>query len=62
LELFEGQDAQKLKGKRRMKEKVQKPIVESLHLNTMAISYNTHFLAYFSVKKQVTQLILMVVW
>jgi len=45
-----------------MKEKVQKTIVESLHLNTMAISYNTHFLAYFSVKKQVTQLILMVVW
>jgi hypothetical protein len=34
-----------------MKEKMQKPVVESLHLNTMAISYNTHFVAYSSVKK-----------
>jgi hypothetical protein len=42
-----------------MKEKVQRTIVESLHLSTMATSYNTHFVTYSSV---ITQLIPTAVW
>ncbi len=36
---------------------MHKAIVESLHLNTMATSYNIHFATYSNVKKQITQLI-----
>jgi len=57
LELFQSQAAWKLKGKGPKKEKMHKAIVESLHLNTMATSYNIHFATYSNVKKQITQLI-----
>jgi hypothetical protein len=39
LELSQSQDVQKLKGKGLKKEKMQRAIVESLHLNIMAVSY-----------------------
>ncbi len=41
---------------------MQKTIVESLHLSTMATNYNAHFATYFGVKNQITHLILVIVW
>jgi len=37
-------------------------IVESFHLNTMLASYHWHFVKYSKDNKQVTQLILNLVW
>jgi hypothetical protein len=44
------------------KEKYLMQLVESLHLSTMATSYNLHFVAYNTSKKHVTQLIPTIVW
>jgi hypothetical protein len=44
------------------KNKVPRKIVESLHLSTMAVSYNKHFASYNKGKKHVIQLIPFVVW
>jgi hypothetical protein len=44
------------------KNKVPRQIVESLHLSTMVASYNKHFASCNKGKKQVTQLIPIVVW
>ncbi len=43
MELSQGQGIWKLKGKEPNKEKMQRAILESLHLSTMTTSYNTHF-------------------
>jgi len=44
------------------KEKIPRQLVDSIQFNTMATSYNLHFANYSLGKKQVTQLILIVVW
>jgi hypothetical protein len=36
--------------------------MESFHLNIMVVSYHWHFVIYFKDNKQVTQLILNLVW
>jgi hypothetical protein len=51
MELSQDQDAWKLNRKGPRKEEMQRAIVESLHLSTMATSYNTHFATYYNVKK-----------
>jgi len=51
LEFSQGQSVWKLNQKGLKKEKMQKTVVESSHLSTMATSYNTHFATYSSVKK-----------
>jgi hypothetical protein len=51
MELSQGQNAWKLNLKGHRNEKVQIAIVETLHLSTMATSYNTHFATYYNVKK-----------
>lgn len=50
------------KAKMARKENQPRTIVESFHLNTMVKSYHQNFGIYFRNKKQVTQLILSLVW
>jgi len=61
LYLDEG-DALRRQPKVVRREKHPCQIVESLHLNTMATKYHQHFGLYFRDKKQMTQLILSLVW
>jgi hypothetical protein len=44
------------------RENIPIQIAESPHLNTMVASYYKHFTSYSRGKKQLTQLILVVVW
>ncbi len=52
----------KTKEKAFRREKVQRAIVESLYLSTMAINHHIHFATYSNGKKNVTQLIPLAVW
>jgi hypothetical protein len=44
------------------REKVSRPIVDSLHLSCLVASYNVHFAKYCKGRKQVTQLVPSLVW
>jgi hypothetical protein len=53
---------EKLSAKRKSKPRVHRPIVESLHIRTMAASYKHHIAVYSKDREQVNQIIPSTVW